>query len=728
MVSHVIVFTNFTYLSGKFSSKFAFMKKHLISFPIFSAILLTLFSANLFAAPQYPFPQNRAAPYGTTITYAQTDSILSHFNAWKSAWYVDMNDGTARVISPNDSTEMTVSEGIAYGMLMMVYMSSATNDYQSEFDKLWAYWKKYSIESTPSGMHWHINNNSQSVTGSGSATDADLDAALALIMASAQWNNQTYLSEAKTLISWIKSNDMESDGRVRAGSNWNPALNASYVHPATMKLFADVTGESFWTTAITTNLSHISQCQNSTSGLMPDWCTWDSHEVTNNTGAAVSGGSDGFFDDAARTPWRMAWGYYWYGISGAKAINDAIVDWLYRSTYGYAGLIMPGYYMDGSDSPYAMFVSSTFAGGLGLAMASADNPRNYLETVYDVLVNVEGRNAPDASKGEKYYAATLNILYLLLMSGNMPNLYNISQFKAFAATEERMPTAPEGTLLLKNSGNELSGLTNWGTYCDSIGSTMYPASESSGLYLLADGSYAIQMNFRIISEPTYEANVDLDYPYAGVAVSFDKAESYHDLSSLGKIRLTYKSDGVIRMAILDSMTLADGNEGGEPGFTLFPSDKDTTIEISLSESDYSKNFSVPSWTGGGNSRSDVLKAVRGLKFEGKMQKGGYGSLVLKALEMYDAAGNRISNIMTSIENAAVRPSGLSLEMHGNFVVYSGLSNRSTLQIFDLNGNMVKALSLSGSGSFDSSELLQTKGAYILQLKDRNHVKTLRILR
>ena len=697
-----------------------------------SRILLFIFALGFvtaaFAAPQYPFPQNRKSPYGTTITYAVPDSIQSHFNAWKNAWYVDMNDGTARVISPNDSTELSVSEGIAYGMLLMVYMSSSAKDYQSEFDKLWTYWKKYAISGTPSGMHWHINNNSQTATGTGSASDADFDAALALIMASKQWNNSSYLNEAKTLISWIKSNDMESDGRVKGGSNWNPALNASYVAPATFKLFAELTGDSFWETAIATNLSHIRKCQNAISGLMPDWCTWDTHEAATNTGAAVSGGNGGFFDDAARTPWRMAWGYYWYGIEGAKAVNDAIIDWLYYSTYGNANYIMPGYYLDGSDSPYTMFVSSTYAGGLGLSMASATNPRNYLETVYDVLANVEGKNSPTDDSGEKYYAATLNILYLLLLSGNMPNFYDISQFQTFSPTQERMPTEPEGTLLPKNSGFAFAGFSNWGTYCDSIGSVMYPASESYGLYQLADGSINVQMNFRIVSEPTYIANADLDYPYAGIAVSFNQDESYLNLSALDKIQITYQSDGVIRMAILDSMTLADGNEGGEPGYTLHPSETDTTIEISLSDANFSTNFTVPSWTGGRNSRDDVLKAVRGFKFEGKMQKGGYGSLTLKDFKMYDISGQPMNFDPSGIQNSTAPKNHLNFSLSGSTIAYSNLSNHAILRIFDLNGNLISKNRLSGSGTFHLQQALPSRGIFIAQLQDRGMVKSIKINR
>lgn len=697
---------------------------------ILSACLL--FSASgILAAPQYPFPQNRTSPYGNTITYAVTDSIKRHFEDWKSAWYVDMNNGTARVISPNDSTEISVSEGIAYGMLLMVYMSSTNNDYQSEFDKLWAYWKKYAISAgSPSGMNWHINNKQNYADGTGSATDAELDAALALIMASKQWNNSTYLDEAKTLISWIQANDMESDGRVRAGSNWNPALNSSYVHLAAFKLFEKVTGNNFWSTAVTTNLNHIKACQNSVSGLMPDWCTWDTHEVASNTGAAVSGGNAGFFDDAARTPWRMTWGYNWYGIQGAKEVNDAIIDWLYFSTYGYAGLIFPGYNMEGSDSPYSFFVSSTYAGGLGLAFGSATNPKNYLETVYDVLSNVVGKTTPTDSKGEKYYAATLNILYMLLLSGNMPNLYDLTGFDSFTPTQERIPSEPAGELQSKNSGHGISGLTNWGIYCDNIGSKMFPAAENSGIYLLEDGTYAVQMNFRIVSEPTYEANVEQRYPYAGVALSFKQDESYLDLSSLDKIRLTYKSEGAIRMALLDKATLDNDEEGGEPGHMLHPTDSDTTIEISLSSANYGTNFTVPSWASG-SSREDALKAIRGIKFEGKMSKGGYGSLVLKALEFYDASGNLITSVIDPDASDRILNSTAIAEriaLNGNTLSYAGLSSKATIQMFDLNGNLLKQLSISGTGNVDLSSFGKSKGVYLVRISDRNFTKNMRVVR
>lgn len=703
------------------------------------AVALTagaLFTSAALAAPKYPFPQQVTYKFGNTATYADPSVIQSHFDDWKKAWYKDMGDGTARVISPNDSAELSVSEGIAYGMLIMVYMSSNQADHQSEFDKLYAFWNKYAKSGSESGMNWHVDTQRGKVDN-GTATDADLDVAMALIMAAKQWGNDQYLTKAKSLLNWIKSNDMESDGRVKAGSNWNPALNASYVFPAAFQLFADVTGESFWKTAISTNLGHIQKCQNETTGLMPDWCDWSSHKST-TTGAAVSGGSGGFYDDAARTPWRMAWGYYWYGIEDAKKINDKIMPWLHESTFGNANLIWPGYSLGGG-SPYNMFVTSTYAGCVGLVAATADNPGYYLESVYDVLANTAGKTEANSGKGEAYYPATLNILCMLLMSGNMPNLYSMDNLTKYEKIPLRAPNMPVGTLEPVNSGAGISGYKYWGAYADKFGVTkIYPDSGSSGLFKQTSGEYFAAIEFRIAPEPTYEANVTLQYPFAGLALSLDEKDGYHDLSDVAKIRLTYKSAGVIRFAILDEETVKNGDEGGEVGLYLHPTEDFKTIDIDVTSANFGTSYDAfvqdkfvfPSWLTSSTSRDDVMKSVRGFKFEPKMQKSGYGNIYVRNFEMYDASGALINTYVdpnaVSIPKVAAGTRGASL--NGSNLMYSGLGSNARLQAFDMNGNMVKSMNISGSGELAVESLLQNKGVYVLRITDKSFAKTMRIQR
>ena len=122
-------------------------------------------------AGSYPFPQNMKSPHGYTIPFANTDMIKDHYSKWKKAWY-DASQGW--ILAP-EGTCSTVSEAIAYGMLITVYM-----DDQQIFDKLYGTWK--SNGGNGAGMNWRVGCSG----GSGSASDADFDAALALVMASKQ--------------------------------------------------------------------------------------------------------------------------------------------------------------------------------------------------------------------------------------------------------------------------------------------------------------------------------------------------------------------------------------------------------------------------------------------------------------------------------------------------------------------------------------------------------------
>lgn len=718
---------------------------------------LTAASLSFAGTPQFPFPQNQAYPYGNTFKSATIDSIQSHFKMWKGAWYTEagtyyqkyatgtadanagMPAGTARVISPEYNSEQTVSEGIAYGMLIMVYMSSAADDHQAEFDKLWKYWKCYGKDLNGSGcnswsgqgMDWEIDNETGTVIGSGTASDAEFDAAVALIMAYKQWGDASYLSDAKQLISWIKSNDMESDGRIRSGSNWNPAFNPSYAAVGAFQLFYEITNDSFWQTAITTSMTHLRACQNATTGLMPDWCDWTTHEVT-NPNAAVSGGYNGFYDDAARTPWRMAWGYAWYGIESAKEANDAIINWLDSTTYGYAAMILPGYNVDGT-SDNDVFVSSTYAGGLGLSMLSADAPKSYLENLYYTLSNTEGKASLTASKGENYFAATLNVLYMLLLTGNMPNFYNMDGYTAFTPdpSSRLTPASPAGLLLPEGSGATISGFWNWGSYADKFGVTkMYPDSGSTALYQQDDGSYVVAMEAFLAPEPTYVGGVELDYPFAGVACSFDEDEGYHDLSDLATVRITYKSQGVMRFALLDQETLTQDQEGGEPGYYLHPTEDWRTIDIDITAnaSDKFNSLGYPSWVNFESYRSDVVKAVRGFKFDVKMAKAGYASFALKEVYFMDATGNIITEFkdVQGIQTPKTSVQKSLLSRVGNNVYYQNAAAGAKLRVFDMNGTLLATKNVQGSGTVALDKLAPASGLYVLRLSNGSNVQTLKI--
>ncbi|MCQ2053792.1 MAG: glycosyl hydrolase family 8 [Fibrobacter sp.] len=613
------------------------------------AIALTSVVAS--AAPQFPFPQNMKNPHGATAMYADPSVIQDHFKTWKKAWMKDVN-GQRYILAP-EGTCSTVSEAIAYGMLIMVYMDDGTNGAEQDFKNLYNTWTQNG--GNGAGMNWRIGCDG----GSGSASDADFDAALALIMASKQWNNSQYLEDAKKIIGWMKTNDINGSS-IKPGSGWNDYFNPSYAATANFRVFGEVTNDaSFWNGVISTAYSDLSKCQNSKTGLVTDWCDWGSHQPTTNSKAAVAQNDNaGFFDDAARTPWRMAWAYYWFGDSDAKKFNDKIVSWMYKETKMSAGAINSGYYPDGTiSSKRDNFTSSTFSGGMGLAAASADEPEPYLETVYRTLKNktscAQAENCGSGVSGEKYYPATLNLLYLLLMTGNMPNLYNTAGFEKFTpdpSLGQQLSSSDGVQVETGDSTVGVSGFWNWGAYHDklNIGTTMSVDSGASPLFVI-DGEVFANASMEIGPEPAYDEEKKkaglLKYPSAGIAMSFRGDEKGVDFTTLGvaSVRINVKTSGTMRFALLYEK---EHCAGCEPGILLDPTDDYQTLTFTLKPNGYTLgDLDVDKWMTDepvpAASANDVMKTASGVKFEAKMADGGQGSVSVKSIEFLDASGNVI---------------------------------------------------------------------------------------
>ena len=623
------------------------------------------FAAVTSFAGQYPFPQNMKHPNGHIIEYADTDMIKKHYELWKQAWYQASNGW---VLAP-EGTCSTVSEAIAYGMLITVYM-----DEEETFKKLYDVWKNNGVGgSSGAGMNWRIGCSSDN----GSATDADEDAALALVMASKQWNNTSYLNDAKTLIDWMASNDVDENNSLKPGSNWNPALNPSYVMPGHYRLFEKVANDSKWSTIRTKAMKDLLACQDSKTGLVGDWCSWSDHKTISSPGAAVSN-DIGFYDDAARTPWRTAWGYYWYGDSDAKKFNETVVSWLIPETRTASGVNSGYKYVNGKyeldDSDKRRFVSSTFSGGLGLATSSIDSDaaKTYLGTVYKVLKKqvscASAEGCGESVSGEKYYPATLNVLYLLMVTGNMPNLYDLTGFTKFTPDPSKAPSVGKIGGEQQKMGDStvgISGLWNWGAYHDKlgIGTKMVPDSGSSPLFKKDDGSIYAEASMEIGPEPDYVPGATLKYPSAGIAVSFksdnckkDKSCGV-DLSALGVkyLRVTAKTSGPIRMAVLNTITdenaekgLQNMGAGSEPGIYVDNSDDYAAVTYDMTPYEWGfmgangEKITILDWVNkNAPPGADIIKNVKGFKWEVKDAKGGLGEISIKSIEFLDASKNVI---------------------------------------------------------------------------------------
>jgi endo-1,4-beta-D-glucanase Y len=298
-----------------------------------------------------------------------------------------------------------VSEGIAYGMLLAVYM-----DDQPLFDGLWKYEQSFLDDNGL--MNWEIDaTGTQILGGGGAATDADEDMAFALVMADRQWGgtgslNDTYLNYGKTQIDKIWKHEILEGKLVKPGDHWGDwnTVNISYFAPAYYRVFAQVTGNAGWNNVITTCYDTMDNALNDangnkTNGLVPAWCT--SRGVPNN-GA-------NYQYDSCRTPFRIAQDYCYFGEPRAKAYV-AKTSTFFSQIGAYA--IVDGYALNGTPQPARSGQSAAFVGPAGVGAMSDAAYQSFVDQTY---TNVATLNL---LVGGTYYELSWTALSLLMMTGN----------------------------------------------------------------------------------------------------------------------------------------------------------------------------------------------------------------------------------------------------------------------------------------------------------------------
>jgi len=354
-----------------------------------------------------PFGSNTQYNYGimptnlpTGGTYGRSQKAADAYNAWKNA-YVASCGSTYRV--KFDDGNSTVSEGIAYGMLLSVYA-----DDKGLFDGLWGY---YQANKNGNGvMNWKIGGCS-GVTGQNGATDAELDVAMALVIASEQWGG-SYAATAKSFIQTIKRTEMNGDGQTLNGDAWgntNSCRNPSYFAPAYYKEFANVDTDNgkFWgETAINASNSVLSANRNSTSGLVSNWCDNSGQENTcGNTGS----GAGGYGADACRNPWRMAVDYLWHGDGASSAAKDINAK-LTKFVNGYENQMKGPFSNRNCSNPgggsYVNGSYSTFA----LPPMTSSSAQSSLNKCYAAVAGLADVDA--------YFNSTIRCISLFVLTGN----------------------------------------------------------------------------------------------------------------------------------------------------------------------------------------------------------------------------------------------------------------------------------------------------------------------
>ena len=267
-------------------------------------------------------------------------------------------------------------------------------------------------------------------------------------------------------------------------------------------------------------------------------------------------------------------------------------------------------------------------------------------------------------------------------------------------------------LLLKDTTVGVSGLWNWITVSDTfnIGTEMIPDRGTSPLFASGDGSIFAEAHMTIGPEPEWTPEAaaagTLKYPFANIQVLF-KSDNCKEDNSCGVnfdalgikyIRITHKSSGPIRMAILNTLTdkikknMKDYDEA-EPGIGLNSTNGYTTVTYDMTPYDYGfkglgqgKEIDILNWVDENDAPEgkEIIKSITGLKWSVRDSHGGSGEISIKSIEFLDAQQKVVetslltgvtgvrSNINDPLPSSIV--SGEQQELKDTTVGVSGLWN------------------------------------------------------
>jgi endoglucanase len=372
-----------------------------------------------------PFPRNHKIPGLCYPTRADPADAYEAFVRFREEIVTPEGAGgllrTRRPDTPDGVADSTVSEGIAYGMIIAVMM-----DDQPLFDALYAYALRW---SNPNGlMSWYVAPDGSQALGTGGATDSDEDMAWALIMASRQWGGSGALPKPYGELAldqieriWRLEVDHESGPfMLLPGDEWRgqDVFNPSYFAPHQYRAFAEHSQNHGWQRVIDRGYEIIeaslnAAAGNAANGLVPAWCDAQGTPVQ-----AFPGAMTNYQYDSARLPFRLGQDFGYHGDARARA-------YLARVSAFFAGIgadhIVDGYTLSGVPAPDPKARqpnpgSAVFVGCAAVGAMHDSRYQSFVDAAYERL-----RTGKLLARS-RYYNHCWTVLSLLMLTGNLTNL------------------------------------------------------------------------------------------------------------------------------------------------------------------------------------------------------------------------------------------------------------------------------------------------------------------
>ncbi len=380
-----------------------------------------------------PFPQHTT--YGAGIikpdnrTQDELDSDVKNFyNEWKKRYLREVTnekgpngEKTYKIIV--DSSGRTVSEGQGYGMVILALMAGYEKDAKEIFDGLWYFSRNHKSKIDDRLMAWEVP---EPEGGTDSAFDGDCDIAYALLLADAQWGSKgkvNYFEEAKKVITAIRESTIGKDSYLPLLGDWVDQNGDKYNQytPRTsdfmiinFRAFYKATKNSFWNKVIKNIQKVISIVQNNYSrgtGLLPDFLQGNESIETLRPADEnfLESEYDGdYYYNAGRDPWRIGLDVIINNNKTSKKEIKKILNWIYEESNGSPYKIKSGYHLNGEPLKGSDYFTTFFVSPFGVAAMTDSTKQAFLNKIYNSV----------RAKFENYYEDTVNLICLIIMSGN----------------------------------------------------------------------------------------------------------------------------------------------------------------------------------------------------------------------------------------------------------------------------------------------------------------------
>jgi endo-1,4-beta-D-glucanase Y len=419
---------------------------------------LQAFSASASTAraqwPALAFPQHKSYAAGIlpdTANRAQMDDSVRHFfHAWSALYLRRSPDGKGYYVNVkgNSKTEDCVSEGMGYGMMILVLMADSASNERNHalFDSLFDYYRAHPSVRDQPGTYRKVRSilmaSAQKRRGQvmrdvdkTSAADGDIDIAFSLLWAARQWPvpaRVNYQHEATRIIdsifaqeidtgfySIVQSNAIESDG----SPDFHDFRTSDFI-PSELKAFAKASRDPRWNRVVDSNYVRLAALQHAFSPfrhLLADFYQ--------RVGASYVPGRvrkdeifpGAYYYNACRSPWRIGLDYLLSGDERSKALLAPLNRWFIDTTNGDPARINAGYTLTAAarPGPETDSLMLSFIAPLGVSAMADPGYRHWLNKIWTLTAEaplLPAGRFRDQDYG--YYENTIKLLCMIIMSGN----------------------------------------------------------------------------------------------------------------------------------------------------------------------------------------------------------------------------------------------------------------------------------------------------------------------